>query len=449
VADFQKEFKKSKKGLLYIAPTGSGKTRQALMATKDKTTTVVGTASLTKNFDKEERKAFRKVTPRKGDTYAGVARGHDLGPTEKIVLDESHNIRNPATKAYKGLKAQRHKFDKMLAMTATPTINEPYDIAAQVNLVADRAVVPANKKDFYNLFYRDVKVMPSVKQRMQGVQPGNIRLLRHPKLVEKHLDKYVYGEPAGKFKHLMPKRHEEVVKVPMSAEQMEIYKYIEGTVPKHIRRKIWANLPPSKQESKQLNAYMTGLRQVSNTAVPFTKQASPKLDKIMSDMQTELDNKGKVLVYSNYLGAGVDQLKKRLDSKGIRYSQLTGSMSKADRGLSVKKYNTKNKTNVFLMTGAGAEGINLPDTSLVQLTEPHWNKARLYQAASRGVRRGSDPNRTVNIKTYVSTIPQKKHLLAFLGFKPKKSRTSADQYLLGMSQRKQVEMDSFMKALED
>ena len=451
MSDFQKEYKRSDKGLLYVAPTGSGKTRQALKATKGESTTVVGTASLTKNFDKEEKKAFKTVTPREGDTYSGVARGHALKGTKNLVLDESHYIRNPGTKAFKGLKGQRKKFDKVLAMTATPMINEPFDIASQVNLVTGKNVVPANKKDFYKLFYKDVKVHPSMKQRLGGVTSGDIKVLRSPDWVKYHLDKHVYQEPAGKFKKLMPKRNEQVVRVPMSKSQMEVYNYIEGTLPRSLRAKIWSNLPPSKKESKKLNAYMQGMRQVSNTAAPFVKEGSysNKLDKMVQDLQTEVDKKGKVLVYSNYLDAGVDKFKERLNKRKIPYAHLTGSMSKGERAKAVTKYNTPNKTNVFLMSGAGAEGLNLPGTSLVQLTEPHWNKARLYQAASRGIRRGDDPKRTVNVKTYLSTIPEKKSKLSFLGFKPKKPRTSADEYLLGMSKRKQLETNSFMKALED
>ena len=450
--NFQKEYKRSPSGLLYVASTGSGKTKRALEATRGTKTTVVGTASLTKNFEREEKKFFGTTTPRKVETYSGVARDHNLPGGANLVLDESHYIRNPKTKTFRELKAQRHKYDKVLAMTATPIINEPFDIASQVNIVTKRPVVPQRKEEFYNLFYKNKKVKPTLKQRIfGGVHPGEIRELKSEKLVRKYLDKHTYVEPAHKFDALMPKRKEEVIKVPMSGRQLEVYKYIEGTIPRHLRQKIYAQLPPAKKEVRALNAYLQGLRQVSNTPEPYIKKAetSPKIQKMTDDLKAELKNKGKVLVYSNYLDAGVNALKSELNKNKIQYSELTGGMSKKLRSEQIKKYNTKGGNRVFLMSGAGTEGINLPGTTLAMLSEPHWNKARLYQAASRGIRRGDNPNKTVGVKTYLSTIPTKPHALRFLGFKPKKPRTSVDEYLLAMSKIKEQEANSFMKALED
>jgi len=576
---FQEAYRDSEKGLLYIAPPGSGKTRQGLMATRGEHTTVISTASLKKNFDKEEVKAFGTLTERKGATYSAIARGKKLRPSKHLILDESHYIRNPYTKTFKGLRGQRLQFEKVLAMTATPTVNEPFDIGSQVNLIAGKDVVPSNRKDFYHLFYKDVNLTPTLKQRMIGVRSGTARVLRDPADVRFYMGKHIYKEPKGKFDALMPKRTEEIVKVLMGPDQMRVYKYIEGSIPRHLRSKIKSNLPPSKQESSQLNAYMQGLRQVSNTAAPFIKEGSSrfrkglelvgykkisipdfgivkpyelhyegsyvgnmvvdeskrvwntvilprfqgmgagkkmygevlkqegtlmpgrtqspqasrlwkglrgrynptektritlergqgkikastgivanpkslikkatystKLDRMVEDLQDELKNKGKTLVYSNYLGAGIDRYKQRLAHKGINYSELTGSMSKSERSEAIKRYNAPNNTNVFLITGAGSEGVNAPST-LVQLMNPQWNKSKLYQAASRGIRRGDDPNKTVRIKTYLSTIPKKKPIPGF-NFTPKKAPRSVDEYLLQLSNRKQKENAQFLNALE-
>jgi SNF2 family DNA or RNA helicase len=451
MSSFSEEYKKSPSGLLLVLPAGAGKTKRALEATRGASTSVVGPASLTKNFDKEELKHFGKVTPRSVDTYAGLARGHELDPAENIVLDESHNIRNLNAKATQSLLNQRYKFNKALLMTATPTVNEPLDIASQANMVAGRSIVPTDKKRFYNLFYDDVQVSPPILQRLSGVQPGSIRRLKSPELVRQILDKYTYVEPSEKFESLMPKRKESLVRIPMSEGQTEVYKYIEGTLPRSLRYKIQNNLPPSKAESRNLTAFLSGLRVAANTSSSFSKDnvaLSPKLNKITNDIKEGVSSGKKTLVYSNYLDSGIDKIKSQLDADKIPYSSITGSTSKKEREKAVNEYNSNSK-KVFLISGAGSEGLNLLGTDNVLLTEPHFNSTRLYQAASRGIRRGDNIDRTVDVKTYLSVLPERKSKLHWLGFKNPKPKGTVDDYLLSMSARKDMENKTFLKALED
>lgn len=447
--DAVERYRKSSRGLLVVQPTGSGKTRLALKATReDPKNTVVGTASLTKNFTNEELKVFKKETPRKVTTYSSVARGKELAGGDNLILDESHYIRNPHTSTAKNLSTERAKYKKALLLTATPIVNEPFDLASQVNLVAGNNIMPNVKKDFYQRYYRDKKVKPSLWGRMLGVKPGAVRELKTRSGVKQDIGHLVNIASKEDFAKYMPKTKHETVKVPMAPEQHRMYKYVEGKLPFHVRYKIKKGLPPSKAESRRLNSYMSGLRQTSNTTAGFVgegvKPVSTKMTKIVEDIQKELDRKGKVITYSNFLGSGTSRIKARLDAKGINYSEIHGSLNKKERTKQVKKYTDPNKTNVFVFSGAGSEGINLPKTTMVQITEPHWNNARVYQAASRGIRRGDDPNRTITVKHYLSTIPKSR--LNRLGFgKPKKS---SDQYLYELSKQKKKESTDMLEALE-
>ena len=436
----QEAYAESKKGLVYVAPTGSGKTRVALRATKGTPTTVIGTASLQQNFDKEELKAFKTTSKNRTNfTYAKVSRGADLPGGKHLVLDESQYIRNPSSKTLTTLKRERPEYDKALLLSATPMYNEPADIASQVNLVAGAKKVPTGR-DFYKTFYKEKKVSPGLIGSLIGVKPGASRTLKSKKLPKKYMKDYVYVEDAAKFKDLMPKRDHEQIKIPMAKEQVHIYKYLSRKAPLSVRYKVKRDLPPSKTEARSMNAFLSGMRQASNTTAPFVKDkttaVSPKMDRMVSDLQTELKAGGKVLTYSNFIGSGVTPYTKRLDKAKIPYAKLTGEMSKAERELQVKKYNTKNKTNVFVYSGAGAEGLNLPKTTMVQLMEPHWNKAKTTQAESRGIRRGDDPSRTVDIKEYISVFPHNKR------------KKTSDQYLAGMSDRKRTEIAHMLKALK-
>ena len=404
-------------------------------------TTLVGNASLQKNFDNEELKAFNAITPRITTTYAKAARGQDLPGGDNLVLDESQSIRNPNTKTFRNLRKERKDYSKALLLTATPMYNEPADLASQVNLVADYKVLPTDKKEFYSTYYKDKKVSPGILARLMGVKPGTVRELDRPKLLRQAVKPYVHIETDAKYKHLKPKSTEETVYIPMSKKQKKIYKYISKDVPFSVKFKVKRNLPVSKTELGDLNAFLSGLRQVSNTTAPFvkdkTKANSPKMDKMINDLKTELSiNKtNKVLTYSNFIEAGVGRYSQRLKNQGIPHSYLVGSMSKKERREQVNLYN-KGQNRVMLYSGAGSEGINLPKTSLVQLMEPHWNEARLDQAKARGIRRGDDPNKVVKIKKYVTT------------FKNRDKQSSAGQYLMDMSARKQREINNTLEAIK-
>lgn len=436
---FLEKFKESPKGLIYAAPTGSGKTRMALKATKGTKTTVLGTASLQENFDKEEMKAFKtQSTQRDNVTYAKAARGLELPGGKNLVLDESQYIRNTGSKTLASLKAQRHKYDKALLLSATPMYNQPSDIASQVNLIAGTKKIPTGT-DFYKRYYNEKIIQPGLLARMVGVKGGAARTLKSPNDVKESIGKFVHVADPKKFKDLMPSRTHETIRVKMSKEQEKIYKYMSKDAPFSVRYKVKRNLPPSKTEAKSLNSYLSGMRQVSNTSAPFVKDKatskSTKMDKMVEDLQKELGAGGKTLVYSNFLAAGIGPMRKRLTAKGIPHSYLTGSMSKSERKEQVAKYTTKNKINTFLYSGAGAEGLNLPKTTMVQLMEPHWNSARLMQAESRGIRRGDDPTRTVRVKKYISTFR-------------KGNKKTSGEYLQAMSTRKSDEISTMLRAIK-
>jgi SNF2 family DNA or RNA helicase len=444
IAGVVEEYRASPKGLLYIAPTGSGKTKKILESIKGEKTVAITPASLTKNLDTEEKKFFKKVTPRKSYTYSKLSRGENLPEAKHLVLDESHNIRNPKTKSFQNIAMQRWKFDKALLATATPMYNEPYDLVSQVNLVANRKVLPMNKPEFYKKYYREVKTDPGIIGKMLGIKGAKERILRDPKGVRKLLDRHTYVVSKDKVKDLMPGKHEEIVRVPMAKEQKDLYKYVSKKMPFHLRYKIKRNLPPTKAESKNLNSYLMGIRQISNTTRGFSDKAvSPKFERMVSDAREELGKGGKVLMYSNFRGSGVDALSDRLTKLEIPHGKIVGDLTKKQRAEEVTKYKT-NKNRVLLYSGAGAEGLNLPKTTLVQVAEPYWNKSRTDQAQARGIRRGADPTRNVKVKKYISVMPEERNILGI-----KKRNTSVDEYLTTMSKRKNKEIKQMLEALKD
>jgi SNF2 family DNA or RNA helicase len=302
-----------------------------------------------------------------------------------------------------------------------------------------------NKPEFYKKFYREVENKPGVIGRIMGIKGSKERVLKDPDKVRALLDKHTYVVGKDKIKDLMPGKHEEIIKVPMSKEQQRLYKYVSKKLPFHLRYKIKKNLPPSKAEAKSLNSYLMGIRQISNTTRGFVKESSssPKFDRMVADARAELSTGGKVLTYSNFRGSGVDALSDRFSKIGIPHGKIVGSMSKKQRSDEVTKYQ-KGLNKLLLYSGAGSEGLNLPKTTLVQIAEPYWNVSRTQQAAARGIRRGADPSKTVKVKKYLSVFPKKTNILGM-----EKKRTSVDEYLLNMGKRKNKEIKQLLEAIKD
>jgi ERCC4-related helicase len=89
-------------------------------------------------------------------------------------------------------------------------------------------------------------------------------------------------------------------------------------------------------------------------------------------------------------------------------------MNDKEKKEAVKAFNS-GKINTLLISGAGAEGIDLKGTRNIHITEPHWNEARVDQVIGRGVRFKShdhlpEKDRSVTVTKYYSTVPKKRVL---------------------------------------
>ncbi len=111
---------------------------------------------------------------------------------------------------------------------------------------------------------------------------------------------------------------------------------------------------------------------------------------------------------------------------------------------------------VFMITGAGAEGLSLKNVRQVHIMEPHWNRVRTEQVKGRAVRICSHKDfpdmddRTVEVYTYLCVFDPaaiKGHtidetLLISDG------GTTTDEYLYGVSEMKGRLSDNFLDAMK-
>lgn len=430
-------------GLVLAHGLGTGKTRTSIQVANSLggNTNVVVPAALQDNYRKELNKWLGTVPDNfQIESQQGAAKSGLKNPdSNTLVVDEAHRARESQSKLLAALK--QSKAQKRLLLTASPVYNHPADIAPLVNLAANKRILPENRAEFANKFIEDKEVSPGIFGRLAGIKPGQEQRLKDSSelrsVIKKYID-YQGGRTEG-----FPDAREEVVKVPLSGQQQDIYKTIMGKAPMWVRWKVRAGLPPNRHELQPLQAFLTGARQVSNSTYDFVrnkrKAEMPKIQAAVNYLREQIgaNPRYKGVVYSNYLNSGLAPYKDLLNKHKIPYGEFSGEMNPAIRDQMVRDYNA-NKLRALLISSAGAEGLDLKGTRLLQIIEPHFNREKEKQIVGRAIRyqshAGLPPEeQNVLIQRYLSQ-PKAGWFNRLLG---KDTVRGTDEYISDLADRKE------------
>jgi len=452
-------------GLIAYHSMGSGKTLTSLAAAEDSLSKdpdsralFVVPASLVDNVYKEIDKHKLSVPKDRLDvlSYEKAVRSVDdllANRYSLAVMDEAHKLRNKGTKRYSALSELVRGADKRLFLTGTASYNKASDIAPLINLAAKDKVIPDDPSEFDKKFIKTRKIQPSWYARtFHNAKPSEVEeVIEHPELIDS-FGKYVdFHDASESSRQHFPTENEKVFQAQMDKDQVRHYGYLTQNIPVHIRYKIRKGLPLSKQESKDLNAFASGVRQVSDSINPYLtsqeKVFSPKIDLAVRNLEDSLkanpDFRG--VVYSNFLDAGLTPYARKLEQKGIAHRMFTGSLSAKDKKQIVEEFNQGGASapKVLLLSSSGGEGLDLKGVRKVQILEPHFNKAKLDQVRARAARYQShshlpEDQRNVDVEYYQSVFPD---TYKQKWFNMKKDQ-AIDQYLHQNSDQKQKVIDT-------
>jgi hypothetical protein len=439
-----KRLSKTDKLLLYHG-LGSGKTLTGLAAAEKlkKPLTVVGPASLKGTFPKERKKHKVKVEPSKIYTYhKPPKKGNGI-----VFFDEAHRMGR--------LESQRSKLTdivkgkKTILSTGTPIRNYPHELIPLLRGLG----IPAGRdvKAFQGAFIKEIKENPGMFARFfRGVKPGVKYEAKNLPVLRKALTK--------KVDYHMPKRlnypgvSEENINVVMTPEQHAAYKMSLKGKP-GLAYKIRKGMAPSKTEARQLNAFLTASRQISNIPGGFNLRATikdaPKIIKAVEEIEKRVtaDPNYRGVTYSNFLTHGIKPIAEELKKRGIPYGMFTGEQTDKEKLEVIKAYN-EGRIKHLLISGAGGEGLDLKGTKLMQLMEPHWNKAVLKQVRGRAIRFKShehlpEEERNVHVQRFYAKPPEK----GFWIFK--NQPMGSDEYMKMLAQRKESLNKQFLNLLKE
>lgn len=285
-----------------------------------------------------------------------------------VILDESQNIKNPASvnaKAVRCLKAEQR-----LALTGTPVENGLMDLWSQMAFLNPGMM---GSPEAFSTHY----ARPIEREQDEAIATS--------------LKKLVFPFILRRTKELvaddLPPKQESVVYCEMEKSQRVAYEHWR----EYYRRSVLKSIDEvgiQRSKIKVLEGLMR-LRQVCcHPKLVDAKYAgsSGKYESFMTMIEEILLERHKVLVFSQFVKM-LTILREELNERGIQYEYLDGST--IDRQERVRRFQSDDGPGAFLISlKAGGTGLNLTAADYVIHYDPWWNPAVEMQATDRTHRIG-------------------------------------------------------------
>ncbi len=289
-----------------------------------------------------------------------------------IILDESQNIKNPASKSFKAVKSLKSKHK--LILSGTPVENTVNDLWTQMSFINPGLL--GNQHFFYTDF-----VVP-IEKKKDEEKAAKLQALIKP---------FVLRRTKTQVATELPAKTENLFYCQMSDEQKEYYEKVKS----EYRNALLVNLENGSFKRSQIQVLqgLTKLRQIANHPLMIDEGYegdSGKFENVIHTLENVLSRGHKVLVFSQFVKQ-LDIYRRYFDGQNIPFAYLDGATSK--RGEVVREFQANKDIKLFLISiKAGGVGLNLTEADYVFILDPWWNPAVEQQAIDRTHRIGQDKN---------------------------------------------------------
>jgi SNF2 family DNA or RNA helicase len=293
-----------------------------------------------------------------------------------IVLDESHNIKNPTAQVSKAML--RLQADSKIILSGTPIMNNSLDLFPQLSFIVPQLFGSQEffSKEYVHPIDRD-KDKEKIEQLKRVTSPFVLR--RTKEQVAKDL----------------PSKTESIIWCEMGSAQKRYYNEVKD----NIKSSLFVSIKSEGLGKSRMNvlAGIQKLRQLCSSPVPIEDyehqtEESIKINTLIEELEGNLAH-NKVIVFSQFLGA-LDKIGQQLKEKEIAYYLIDGSTPQIKRQEQINKFQDKeNHVHVFLLSlKAGNSGFTLTEANYVFLIDPWWNRQVENQAIDRVYRIGQNKN---------------------------------------------------------
>lgn len=354
---------------------------------------------------------------------------------QHVIFDEAHKAKDPQAGFYQSMKEHRPLFKSYNLMTASLTSTSPEDVVQLVDVMTGGQHELGTPGEFRRKYIvtRGDRAGVFGRRRMQRKASEEAVGFREERALGKILRKYVHhvGEEdiagTGVDK---PKKITQTVEVPMSEDQTKLYLYAMRRLPPEVRNRLKSDELSDSEIASLYNRLIQtrglsgGLHTVAK-GLPLEASArlTPKTQRVLSDLRQHLFETpdGRGIIVTNFVRGGVDVLSTALAQHKVPFGVFMGKgeQSEAERQAALAAHKA-GKIKALVVSPAGFEGLDSPNTTMVQVYDGHFNPERILQGEARGIRAGGQKmrmpqDRRVIVRRYVSTFPQKSGLVASIG----------------------------------
>ncbi|PLX24063.1 MAG: hypothetical protein C0599_03050, partial [Salinivirgaceae bacterium] len=271
-----------------------------------------------------------------------------------IILDESQNIKNPASVSYKSVKQLVSNYK--LVLTGTPIENSLTDLWAQLNFI-NPGIVGSQK------WFKDYYANPIEKQRDEE-KLAKLKTLTAP---------FVLRRTKSEVAKDLPPMTEQTIICEMSKKQADLYEEHKSAT-RNTLLKAFSNI--GRSNTTLILKALNELRQLANNPAMLNKEFSSdsgKTEIVTKHIENLVAEKHKVLIFSSFV-KHLNIVEEICEENKWKYTILTGQTT--NREQVINEFQNNDDIHLFLISlKAGGVGLNLTAADYVLMLDPWWNPA--------------------------------------------------------------------------
>jgi superfamily II DNA or RNA helicase len=305
---------------------------------------------------------------REAELFAGVE-------LDYAILDEAQAIKNASSQAAKAvtLLQARHR----LALTGTPVENHLGELASLFEFL-NPGMLRAKSTRVTKLLRDAGRKTPEAAEART--------------MLAKTVRPFILRRTKGQVAPELPERVEQTIWCELEPKQRKLYDELRDYYRASLLRRV-ADKGLATSKIHILEALLRMRQAACHPGLVDAKrrgEAAAKLDTLFEELPVLLDERHKVLVFSQFTSL-LSIVRDGMHQRGIAHSWIDGKSR--DREEQVQRFQNDPKVPVFLISlKAGGLGLNLTAAEYVFLLDPWWNPAVEAQAIDRAHRIGQSRN---------------------------------------------------------